>query len=133
MPRVVADSAWRPEWSPDGRTIAYVSPADGRIALVPSDSGAARALYVPGAGDPPAELAVFAPDGRELYFKSHDARGRASFWSIAVSGGRPRRLVRFDDPAWSSNRFDFTTDGRRLYFTVEDRQSDVWIAEITRE
>jgi serine/threonine-protein kinase len=132
MPRVVARNGWRPEWSPDGRTIAFVSPTDGRIALVPSDSGLARTLYVPGAGDPPAELALFARNGRELYFKSHDSRGRASFWSIPVSGGHPRRLVRFDDPAWSSNRFDFATDGRRFYFTVEDRQSDVWVAEIAR-
>lgn len=132
-PRVVARNAWRPDWSPDGRTITYVSPADGRIALVPSDSGTARALYIPAAGDPLAELAMFAANGRELYFKSHDSLGRASFWSIPVSGGHPVRLVRFDDPAWPSDRFDFASDGRRLYFTVEDRQSDVWVAEISRE
>jgi eukaryotic-like serine/threonine-protein kinase len=131
-PRVVARNAWRPEWSPDGRTLAYVSPDEGRIGLVPADSGAPRVLYLPGTGDPLAELAVFSASGRELYFKSHDSLGRASFWSINASGGRPRRLVRFDDPAWSSNRFDFASDGKRLYFTVEDRQSDVWVAEIAK-
>jgi dipeptidyl aminopeptidase/acylaminoacyl peptidase len=131
-PRVVAGNAWRPEWSPDGRTLAFVTPADGRIGLVPADSGSRRDLYVPRDGDPLAELALFAAGGRELYFKSHDASGRASFWSIPASGGRPRLLVRFDDPAWSSNRFDFASDGRRLYFTVEDRQSDVWVAEVVR-
>jgi len=131
-PRFVGGRGWRPEWSPDGRTIAFVSPADGRIGVVPADSGASRDLYVPGDGEPLAELAVFAAGGRELYFKSHDARGRASFWSIPAAGGRPRLLVRFDDPARSSNRFDFASDGERLYFTVEDRQSDVWVAEVAR-
>jgi len=129
-PRVLVRNAWRPEWAPDGRTLAYVSPKEGRIGLVPVESGAPRVLYVPGAGDPIAELALFAAHGRELYFKSHDSLGRASFWSIPVSGGRPRRMVRLDDPAWSSNRFDFASDGRRLYFTVEDRQSDVWVADV---
>ena len=81
---------------------------------------------------PPAELAIFSANGREVYFKSHDAEGRASFWSIPVSGGRPRLLARFDDPARASNRFDFASDGRRFYFTVEDRQSDIWVADVSR-
>ena len=99
---------------------------------MPADSGAPRDLYVPAADGPPAELAIFSADGREVYFKSHDTRGRASFWSIPAAGGAPRLLARFDDPTHASNRFDFASDGRRFYFTVEDRQSDVWVAEVTR-
>jgi Tol biopolymer transport system component len=128
-PRFVG-RGFRPEWSPDGRTIASISPTDGRIAIVPADSGAQREIYVPRPGEPLAELAIFSANGRELYFKSHDIRGRASFWSIPVSGGRPRLLSRFDDPAHTSNRFEFASDGKRFYFTVEDRQSDIWIAEV---
>lgn len=131
-PRFTGARGWRAEWSPDGHTIAFVSPADGRIGLVRADSAAPRDLYLPGRGDPLAELGVFAPNGRELYFKSHDLRGEASFWSISLTGGRPRRLVRFEEPSWSSNRFDFASDGKRFYFTVEDRQSDLWVADIAR-
>jgi Tol biopolymer transport system component len=126
----LAGKGWRPEWSPDGRTIAFVSPLDGRISTVPAESGTQRDLYVPRTGDPLAELAIYAANGRELYFKSHDARGRASFWSIPVAGGRPRLLARLDDPARASNRFEFASDGKRFYFTVEDRQSDIWVAEV---
>lgn len=132
LPHVVARRGWRPEWSPDGRAIAFISPTDGRIDLVSADSGTPHDLYIPHDADPLAELAIFSASGRELYFKSHDAYGRALFWSIPAEGGRPRLLVRFDDPAWSSNRFDFASDGKRFYFTVEDRQSDVWVAEVTR-
>jgi Tol biopolymer transport system component len=131
-PRFVGGYGWRPEWSPDGRTIMYVSPTVGRITIVPADSGAERELYVPSAHGPPAELAIFSADGREVYFKSHDPQGRASFWSIPATGGRPRLLTRFDDPARASNRFDFASDGHRFYFTVEDRQSDIWVAEVSK-
>jgi hypothetical protein len=34
--------------------------------------------------------------------------------------------VRFDDPVWPSPRAEFATDGKRLYFTVAERESDVW-------
>ena len=106
------------------------SPTDGRIGLVSADSGAPRDLYVPGEGGPSAELAIFSADGRAVYFKSHDARGRATFWSLPATGGRP--LPRCDDQKRAANRFDFASDGRRFYFTIEDRQSDVWIAEVAR-
>ena len=129
-PRVIGGPGVRPEWSRDGRTIAFVSPHDGRISLAPADSGAQRDLYVPGVHDPLAELAIFAANGREIYFKSHDTQGRASFWAIPTGGGHPRLLTRFDDPARASNRFEFASDGRRFYFTLEDRQSDVWVADV---
>jgi len=129
-PRVVGQPGVRPEWSPDGKTIAFISPRDGRIRVAPADSGTQHDLYVPGASDPLAELAIFATNGREIYFKSHDSHGRASFWAIPTAGGRPRLLARFDDPARASNRFDFASDGRRFYFTLEDRQSDIWVADV---
>jgi Tol biopolymer transport system component len=131
-PHFIAGHGVRPEWSPDGSTIAFVSPTDGRISVAPADSGTRRDLYVPAAGEPFAELAIFDARGREVYFKSHDARGRASFWSMPLSGGRPRLLARFDDPARATNRFEFASDGKRFYFTIEDRQSDIWVADIAK-
>jgi len=129
-PRLIAQPGWRPEWSPDGRQVVFVSATSGRIGIAPVDSGPQRDVYVPGPDDPNAELAMFSDDGRVIYFKSHDVNFRASFWSIPVVGGRPRLLVRFGDPTRGSNRFDFATDGKRFYFTIEDRQSDIWVAEV---
>jgi Tol biopolymer transport system component/DNA-binding SARP family transcriptional activator len=112
-------------WSPDGRSIVYVRNAD--LWLIQPGGGAPRLLV--GSGDPalPAPLlAQWAPDGRTIYFKALDADGHASLWSIAATGGAPRLLVRFDDPSRPSSRAEFATDGKRFYFALSDRESDIW-------
>ena len=125
-------SGHRPEWSPDGRWLAFVSTSvdarAGRIAIVPAAGGTARYLDI--STGPLAGHVYWSPDGRALYYKAHDAQGRTSFWSISAQGGASRLLVRFDDPGWQSARNDFATDGKRFYFAVEDRQSDVFTADL---
>ena len=51
--------------------------------------------------------------------------------SISGSTGEERMLVRFDDPRRVSLRADFSGDDDRFYFTLDDRWSDVWLAEMT--
>jgi hypothetical protein len=38
--------------------------------------------------------------------------------------------VTFPDPDWQSSRRDFAVDRERIYFAIEDRQSDVFVAEL---
>ena len=134
-PVLLADPGLDPEWSPDGRWISYVATGDfadpGPLMVMPATGGRARAVVI-AENAPLAGFARWSPDGRTLYFKAHDARGFTSFWSVRAQGGRPRLLVRFDDPAWQSSRNDFSTDGKRLYFAVEDRQSDVFVADLIK-
>jgi hypothetical protein len=105
---------------------------DGTIEAIPADSGTARVIYAPSdsAAGPNAESIEVDASGRVVYFKSHDATGRASFWSVPFLGGRPRLLVHLNDLTRSSYRPDFAAGAGRLFFTIEDRQSDVWVAEV---
>jgi hypothetical protein len=104
----------------------------GIVALVLPDSGAAHVIYNPAGADPRATETGWIGSGA-VAFKSRDAQGRAELWSIPVTGGRPRLLVRFTDPQRPSNRNDFHTDGKRFYFSIEDRQSDIWVAEVIKK
>jgi Tol biopolymer transport system component len=104
----------------------------GAFALYDVKDGTRRPLYTTRAGDPQfGSWVLWSPDGRTVYLKSHDAAGSTAFWSLAVAGGTPRLLVRFADPNRQSSRTDFATDGTRFYFAIEDRQSDVFVAEVT--
>ena len=66
----------------------------------------------------------------EFVKQAFDAEGRSSIWSISAKGGVPRLLVHFDDPARPSSRPEFATDGKRFFFTLGQRQSDVWTVDL---
>jgi Tol biopolymer transport system component len=125
----VTRGCWLP---PDGRFLAFAH-LNG-LEIIDADTGSVRIAYSPsaGSGDPRVESVQVSGDGRTAYFKSHDAEGRASFWAVPVAGGRPRQLVRFTDLSGVSNRADFAAGAGQLFFTIDDRQADIWMADITR-
>jgi len=123
-----------PEWSPDGRSI-LISRAQTRgagLSIIPVDSGPERILVDPARTGVAGEVGTFGPDGKTVYFKSHDARGNASIWAIPAAGGTPRLLVRFDDPSRPSYRPEIAVGGDRIFFTIEDRQSDVYVMDVLK-
>ncbi|MEP6573202.1 MAG: protein kinase [Gemmatimonadota bacterium] len=122
-----------PEWSPDGKLIGYVTDLPSmpsRLCVIGPAGGTQRCLLEPGPGVQSADRVQWSPDSRTLYYKAHDAAGRTSFWSISAGGGAPHRLIQFDDPDWQSYRPFFATDGKRFFFPVEDRESDVFVADL---
>ena len=126
----LASGFW-PTWSPDGRSVAFSSRlVGGSLLVAPADSGAPRTVVdATKPGMPQVERPQWSSDGRSILFKSHDARGRASFWSVPADGGTPRLRVRFDDLSRPSYRPQWSLGRDRLFFLIEDRQSDVWVME----
>ena len=140
-------------WSPNGREIVYARP-DGIWAIAPAGGAARQILRVDSTTQVSVEVLQWSPDGRAIFYKSFDVDGKSSISSVpatgclpsapasartrpegarrAAVGCTPRLLVRFDDPARQSPRPEFATDGRRLYFTLSERDSDVWVMELTR-
>ncbi len=120
-------------WSPDGRWIAYATSLfGGALQVVPPDSGAPRTVFDPAAtGGPRVEEPFWSSDSRTLYFKSHDPQGNATFWSIPLTGGQPKLLTRFTDPLRPSYRPLWGLGPDHMYFTINERQSEVWVMEAT--
>ncbi|HSU95058.1 MAG TPA: protein kinase, partial [Gemmatimonadaceae bacterium] len=115
-------------WSPDGKWL--VSVADRALVLIAADSGPGRTVYTAPPGEPVPETGIFSKDGRSIYFKSHDSMGRAMFSVVPATGGTPRVIVRFPDLSRPSSRQGFGMSATRFYFPVEDRQSNIWLADL---
>jgi tricorn protease-like protein len=117
-------------WLRDGRTL--VCARDNVIWTVDFYSHVRHEVYRPRDTSDPAVTSMRQDfSGNPLYFKSHDAQGISSFWSVPITGGRPTRLVTFSDSARQSGRYDFAVDATRFYFTIDERQSNIWIADVT--
>jgi len=134
-PKTIARGGGHPMWSPDGLRIVYGATTDAtRIdstMVVNLSGGSPHRLFQPGPSAPPTNsAALWSVDGKLIYLKAHDENGRTSFWSLNSDGGNPRLLVRFPNPDRQSSRADFAADRKRFYFTIEDRQSDVFLAEM---
>ena len=121
-----------PGWSPDGRAIAFIAPHNG-IATIPADSGAVRVVYRPrpDTDDPTANQLIWK-DPSTIWFIGSDRHGRSGIWSVAARGGDPRLRVDFDDPSGRANGPGFATDGKRFFFALDERFSNVRWAELVR-
>jgi len=118
---------------PDGDRLAYARL--GRVELINPETRTSQVVYAPAPGstDPFAWSVAVGDDANTLYFKSGDADGRTTIWSVPVGGGRPRLLVRFTDPNRQSIRPDFAVGAGRFFFTIEDRQADIWVADVSKK
>jgi eukaryotic-like serine/threonine-protein kinase len=115
--------------SPDGRLVAFSSA--GAVLVVRSDGDSLRTLVPQGEGGAPRAVYVdWSEDGRTVYYLAVDPAERVTIWSVPAGGGTPRLRVHFDDPTREWHRFGFKARRGRFYFTVGDRQSDVWMADV---
>ena len=118
-----------PIWSPNGRSVAFTPDVRSTgIRTISVGSGIERTLFD---GHNEIHWLTWAKDGL-IYFTDQDSQGNASIWSLSPAGGEPRLLVRFDPLLHSSFRAALTVANGRIYFTSEDRESNVWAMEIKR-
>jgi TolB protein len=102
-PEVLGDQGYRsdPDWSADGRWIAYQSQISGnfQLMLVSLRDRSVKQLTSEGSNEDPS----FAPDSRHIVFASTRS-GTKELWIMDVESGRVRQLTRLGGAklaAWS--------------------------------
>jgi dipeptidyl aminopeptidase/acylaminoacyl peptidase len=104
----------RPEWSPDGKSLAVVLQDSGwnKIYLIPSSGGEPHALTT---GESEDEEPVFSHDGRYLAFVSNRSHPEErNIWIVSPDGSHLHQLASVSsgvdgNPIWSP-------DGNHIYF-----------------
>ncbi len=116
-------------WSPDGRFIACGC-GPGGLVIIPANGGRARRLPSP-YSTLGWDFPQWSADGRTVFHIAQDATGYVTeVVAVPVNGAPPWVAVRFNDPTRPWHRYGFRVRAGRFYFTLGDRESDIWVADI---
>jgi beta-lactamase regulating signal transducer with metallopeptidase domain/Tol biopolymer transport system component len=107
----------RPEWSPDGKMIAFTLIGADRqmLQVIPAEGGTAKTILTTPKGQSP--LFGWSPDSKEVVVACD-----GTITSLPVTSGTGRVIVRLQDPGYESvSWLGWSPDGQRLAFYGEKR------------
>ncbi len=127
------DAIWRPSWSPDGRSLAFISvssavgPDQARAFVARlDDAGTARQLLTHGFGVWEVEL---SQDGQWVVFRSDEEGGANRLYARRLVGDTTVLPLRMDRLA-GSNQVSLSPDGRWLAWAASEASGvgEVYVA-----
>jgi len=124
------------EWAPDASGLLCIPPSRGYLVLEsPEGREIWRRQWSPSSGlvrwvGAPSAGWRFAPDGKTLFLNGTHRDGRVGVWALPLQGGSPRLVVASDDPALATFWTGTSVGRDRLYLTVSEYESDIWVAKL---
>jgi Tol biopolymer transport system component/tRNA A-37 threonylcarbamoyl transferase component Bud32 len=117
---------WFPQFSPDGRRVAFASERSGEGAIWLADPDGSNAVKLAAMGASATGYPFWSPDGERIVFHSN-RDGQPDIFMIPVAGGKPMNLT--SQPAVDAFP-SFSRDGRWIYFSSDrethTRESQIW-------
>ena len=101
-----------PQFSPDGRCVAFSSGRSGTNEIWLADPAGSNALQLTSMHARSANSPRWSPDGRLIAFDAN-SEGHYEVYVISTAGGKPRRLI--SSPA-NNYAPSFSRDGNWIYF-----------------
>ena len=129
-------------YSPDGKWMVHIAqaavvcdncPAGAYIAAADGSNPKFIQLRNPGILASSAGAGPWSRDSKHFYSAVREADGTSAIWQIPVNGDEERRVLHFTDPLRQLYRSTFDVYGNKFYFTIGDRQSDIWTMELKKQ
>ena len=119
-------------WAPDGSGFLCRSePGEREVVLVTLQGAVVWRRDMQAAGL--SGMPQFSADGSLIFLEGRAGRA-PGIWSWPVAGGAPHLAVAFDDPALYAATYPGAMEiaGDRLYVTVRQSESDIWVMDLKR-
>ncbi len=103
------------QYSPDGRTILYVSYVSGNGEIWVCDENGSNPLQLTHLAGPTPLSPRWSPDGRDIIFYA-GSTGKSQLYVIPAKGGQVRQLTR---TSFNEQGGSYSQDGQWIYFTSD--------------
>jgi Tol biopolymer transport system component/predicted Ser/Thr protein kinase len=117
-----------PDWSPDGRWVAFDSTREGASSLwrVPASGGQLEKLTESEGCCP-----RWSPDGTLVYYAGLGSRAN-NVWSVAAGSGKERQVTALTGRRGALRGVSLAADRGYLYFAWQETRGDIWVADLVQ-
>ena len=115
-----------PQFSPDGKKIAFMSDRSGNFEIWVCERDGSNAMQLTSFGGPIVTNPRWSPDGSRIAFDSN-AAGGFDVWVTSANGGKPQRMTSHPTNPTNDGNPSWSRDGRWIYFdSARTGEAQVW-------